>query len=189
MRKLALATAAAMTLPGAAFAHPGHEEVSGLTSGLLHPVTGPDHLLAMVAVGLIAALCGGRMLAAMPATFVGAMLAGAGLGLAGVVLPGVEGWILGSVIVLGLVAVIPSARLPQNLLLAGTALFGMFHGYAHGTEAPAAGSITGYLIGFALATAALHGLGILIGQRVPEKVTRFAGAAIALSGASLAFIG
>lgn len=189
MRKLSLAASAAMILPGAAFAHSGHQEVSGFASGLLHPMTGTDHLLAMIAVGLIAAICGGRLLVAMPVAFVGAMLAGAGLGLAGVVLPGVEIWILGSVIVLGLVAAIPSDRLPHNLLLAGTALFGLFHGYAHGVEAPTAGSVTGYLVGFTLATAALHGIGIVIGRRVPAKVTRFAGAAIAVFGAGLALIG
>ncbi|NPD16741.1 HupE/UreJ family protein [Xinfangfangia sp. D13-10-4-6] len=188
MKRLALA-AAAMTLPGAAFAHPGHTETSGLASGFLHPVTGPDHLLAMLAVGLIAALCGGRMLWALPVTFVGAMLAGAGPGLAGLALPGVEIWILGSVIVLGLLAAIPSTALPHSLLLAGTALFGLFHGYAHGAEAPTTGSLTGYLIGFTLATAALHGIGIMLGQRVSAKIARSAGAAIALAGAGLALIG
>lgn len=188
MKKLAL-TAAAMSLPGAAFAHPGHEQVSTFTSGLLHPVTGVDHLLAMMAVGLIAALVGGRMLWAMPAAFVGAMLAGAGLGLAGVTLPGVETWIIGSVIVLGLVAAMPSRHLPHSLLLVATGLFGLFHGYAHGAEAPVSGSIFGYLIGFTLTTAVLHGIGIAAGQRLPAVVTRGAGAAIALMGAGMVMLG
>lgn len=85
-----LMIAATFFVPGAALAHTGHDEVSGFASGILHPITGADHLLAMLAVGLIAALCGGRMLMAMPLAFVGAMLAGAGLGLGGMALPGVD---------------------------------------------------------------------------------------------------
>lgn len=88
MRKFIMAATAAMILPGAAFAHTGHGDISGFSSGLLHPLSGADHLLAMVAVGLIAALCGGRMLCAMPLAFMGAMLAGASFGLTQLALPG-----------------------------------------------------------------------------------------------------
>ena len=189
MRNFLMIAAAAFTLPGVALAHTGHDEVSGLASGILHPITGADHLLAMLAVGLIAALCGGRMLWATPLTFVGAMLVGAGLGLLGMALPGVESWILASVVLLGLVAAVPRQHLPGSLLLAGTALFGLFHGYAHGAEAPATGSVAGYLIGFALATAALHGLGIVAGRQLPSMAARSAGLAIALSGVGLAALG
>lgn len=189
MRKFTMAATAAMILPGAAFAHTGHGDISGFSSGLLHPLTGADHLLAMVAVGLIAALCGGRMLCAMPLAFMGAMLAGAGFGLAQLALPGVEVWILGSVIVLGLVAAVQSPRLSQALVLAATAVFGMFHGLAHGAEAPVAGSVAGYLIGFTLATAALHGIGMALGHRLPVVVVRGAGAVIALAGTGLAVMG
>lgn len=189
MRNLLTAVIAAISLPGAALAHSGHAQISGFASGLLHPVTGADHLLAMLAVGLIAALCGGRMLWAMPLGFVGAMLVGAGLGLARLQVTGAELWIGGSVIVLGLVAALPSQQMPRQLLLAATALFGLFHGYAHGIEAPAAGSVTGYLIGFTLATALLHGIGIAAGQRLPPLAIRSGGAAIMIAGTGLALIG
>lgn len=188
MKRIAL-TAMATALPGAALAHSGHAEVSGFASGLMHPVLGADHLLAMVAVGLIAAMNGGRMLWAMPLAFVGAMLFGAVVGLAGFAVPGVEFWILGSVIALGLMMAMQSPHVPQGLLLSGTALFGMFHGYAHGAEAPTTGSVAGYLIGFTVATATLHGIGIVIGKRLPTGLTRGAGMLIALIGASLAVIG
>lgn len=189
MKRFAMVASAAMILPCAAFAHSGHADISGFSSGLLHPLGGTDHLLAMVAVGLIGALYGGPMLWAMPLAFIGAMLAGAGLGLAGLSLPGVEMWIIGSVIVLGVVAALHSARLTQGLLLAGTAAFGLFHGVAHGAEAPLAGSLAGYLIGFTLATGALHAIGMVLGQRLPSIAARSAGAAIAIAGTSLAMIG
>jgi urease accessory protein len=189
MRKLAVYFAAMVALTGVANAHEGHEVVSGLSSGLLHPLTGVDHMLAMVATGIIAALCGGRMLWAVPAAFVFAMLVGAGAGLAGLTVPAAEMWIIGSVVVLGLVAAMPSARMPQGLLLAGIGLFGLFHGYAHGLEAPLAGSTAEYLLGFTLATAVLHALGILIGHKLPLAATRAIGAAIAIAGASLALMG
>ncbi len=185
MRKLTIAATFGVALsPGRAFAHAGHEEASSLAAGLLHPVTGLDHLLAMVAVGLIAALSGGRMLWALPLAFVGAMLAGAGAGLMGWTLPGVEPMIAASVVVLGGAAAL-SAASAGPLLLAGAASFGFLHGFAHGLEAPHGGSVFGYLLGFTLATAALHGLGVLIGRQAPALAARAAGGAIALAGIGL----
>ena len=87
-RLAALALPALVLLPQAALAHPGHGEAAGLVHGFLHPVSGADHVLAMVAVGLLAALRGGRALWALPAAFLALMAAGAGLGMAGVEVSG-----------------------------------------------------------------------------------------------------
>ncbi|MCW5719786.1 MAG: HupE/UreJ family protein [Devosia sp.] len=187
MRKFLTLTAAGLVLlPTAVFAHTGHPETSGFASGILHPITGMDHLLAMVAVGLIAAICGGRMLWLMPAAFLGAMLAGAALGLAGLTLPGVETAIVASVIALGVLVLVPARFVPRYGVVALTAIFGLFHGFAHGLEVPQGGSVAGYLFGFVLTTAGLHLAGLLIGRRVPVLAARLVGASIAVVGVSLA---
>ena len=180
---------AALLLPGMALAHPGHDEISGFSHGLLHPMTGADHLLAMIAVGLIAGIWGGRMIWAMPLAFVGAMLGGAFAGLAGLALPGVELWILGSIIVMGIAVFLPTELVPQSALLVGAAVFGLFHGYARGAEAPLGGSLAGYLAGFPLTPMGLHAIGILNGQKLPALVVRGVGLAIALTGIGLASFG
>jgi urease accessory protein len=146
-------------LPGAALAHPGHGDAGGLVAGLQHPLTGLDHVAAMIAVGLWAALKGGRALWLWPAAFVAVMLGGGVLGLAQLPLPHVEAAILASVVVLGLL-VATAADLPLALGALIIGGFAVFHGYAHVAELPAGTGATSYLAGFALATAALHGLGI-----------------------------
>ena|SRR3569833_80600 len=170
-----------------AFAHPGHG-VESFAAGVAHPLTGLDHVAAMVAVGLWASLKGGRALWAWPAAFVGVMLLGGALGMAHVALPLVEPGILASVAVLGLMVTL-AVDLP---VAAGAALIGVFallHGHAHGTEV--AENVTGfeYMAGFALATGALHGVGIglaLTMQRTPLRpLIRAAGAACVLIGAGL----
>ena len=186
------ATVAALVLgPAAALAHPGHGADQGaFASGLLHPLTGLDHLLAMVAVGLWAALSGGRALWALPAAFVVAMLAGFGLGAGGLPLPAVEPVILASVIVVGAL-VAAAARAPVPLAVALVALFGLAHGHAHGTEGPAAGLVA-YAAGFALVTAGLHAAGLGIGLALEtarrEVVVRALGGAAALGGVALVFL-
>ncbi len=159
-------TAAFLMLAGPALAHPGHDHVhaaagSPFLAGLAHPVAGLDHLVAMVAVGLWAAVLGGRALWALPAAFVAAMAVGGGLGSAGVPLPGVEPVILASVIALG-AALALALRPPLALSLAAVAVFGFAHGAAHGLEGPATG-VAGYFAGFVLATAALHLAGLAAG--------------------------
>ena len=168
-----------------ALAHPGHDAAS-LSAGLEHPLSGLDHLLAMLAVGLWASLRGGQAQWAWPASFLVSMIAGYGLGQ---VMPGVgvEPVILASVIVLGgLIAA--DARMPALLAAALIGCFGLAHGYAHGMEAPGAG--LGFPLGFLLATAGLHAVGLLAGLLLKTRppLARLLGAGAALGGVALAVI-
>jgi urease accessory protein len=180
------AAAILVAIPGAALAHPG-PDAGGFAHGVMHPLGGLDHLLAMVAVGLYAALLGGRALWLVPATFVGVMALGGALGAAGYPLPHVETGIALSVIVLGL-AVALRANLPTLAAMALAGLFAIFHGHAHGAEMPADAAAVSYSAGFMLATALLHGAGIAIGLaagRLAERgsrAIRLAGGAVALAG-------
>ncbi len=188
MKRLPLLSAAAVALPTAALAHAGHETGSFL-SGLMHPVGGLDHVLAMVAVGLWAAQTGGRAVWAAPLAFVGAMLAGGAMGMAGIGFPAVEPMILASIVILG-AAVALAARVPLVPALAVIALFGVAHGHAHGAEGPATG-MAAYAAGFALATAALHGAGLALGfglARLAGSV-RLLGLGAAGAGLALAIAG
>jgi urease accessory protein len=171
-----------------ALAHTGHSDVSGLVAGFMHPIGGADHVLAMVTVGLLASLLGGRALWAVPASFVLMMLVGGALGFAGVDIPAVEIGIMTSIVVLGgLVATGRSWTVGTAAALAG--VFAVFHGYAHGVEMPVAASAITYSFGFATATALLHGAGLLAGLMAFGKphVIRFAGGASAAAGLVLAF--
>jgi urease accessory protein len=183
--KLAAVLAVAGLMPVLAQAHPFHGVAQGFTGGLSHPLTGLDHILAMVAVGLWAAQLGGRCRWAIPATFVGLMTVGGALGMAGVPMPGVESGIAASVLVLG-VLIAAAVRLPMFAGMALVGLFAIFHGHAHGTEIPVAASGLSYAAGFVLATIALHacgvGLGMLAQKRATIPALRFAGAAIAVAG-------
>lgn len=181
MRRL-LPLAAALLLPLPALAHPGGDHVHGFAAGLLHPLTGPDHLVAMVAIGIWAGLLGGRLSWLLPAGFLGGMTAGGALGLAGVGLPMVEAGILASVIVLG--ALVGTAgRLPAAVALPMVAAFGLLHGHAHGTEA--IGGAFGYEAGFLLATALLHAAGALAAIRLADGAGRLALRVAGGSGAAL----
>lgn len=160
---IAFAAAATVLLTaGAALAHPGHlgHEALGVAAGLMHPLTGVDHMLAMVAVGLWAALRGGRTLMSWPATFVAAMLVGFGVGGAFGPVSGIEPAVLATVIVLGGLTA-ADARMPDGPGLALIALFGALHGYAHGADT-GGGSLT-FEAGMVAATAALHLVGIGLG--------------------------
>jgi urease accessory protein len=161
---LALAAAA-----GSAAAHPGH--ATSLAEGLAHPFLGLDHLLAMVAVGLWSA----RALPAArrwqgPAVFLGAMMAAALATLGGVTLPGVEAGIAASVLLCGAL-VACATMLPAGAGLALVAVTALFHGLAHGAEAPA-GGFAAFALGFSLATAALHGSGLALAQRLQQLPAR-----------------
>ncbi len=129
-----------------ALAHTGAEHALSFASGFAHPFTGLDHMLAMVAVGLWAGLNGGRALWAWPAAFVGVMLVGGALGMAGLTLPLVESGILASVVVLGLL-VLGAFRLQVAAGAALVALFALLHGHAHGTELSAEGAAVSYSAG------------------------------------------
>jgi urease accessory protein len=175
-------------LPAApALAHPGHA-LDGVGSGLTHPLTGPDHLLAMVAVGAVAALAASRRLAWMtPLAFVVGMLAGGALGLTGVSIPGTETAIALSVVALGVLVATAAKREGLWLpLLVGA--FGVAHGIAHGAEAPSATSPVAYVAGFVAATVVLHAGGAATGwllRRAPA--VRMATGAL-VSGAGLALL-
>lgn len=172
-----------------ALAHTGIGATSSFMAGLSHPLGGLDHVLAMVAVGLWAALRGGKALWVWPSAFVGVMLLGGGLGMAGLQPPLVEPVILASVIVLGLL-VAGAAKLPVG---AGAAIIGVFalsHGLVHGAEMPLAGGALVYALGFAVATAALHGIGIAVAVASRaggwRTAIRTAGALVAAIGAVIA---
>jgi urease accessory protein len=176
---------------GLAHAHTGAEHAVSFAAGFRHPWSGLDHVLAMVAVGLWAGLNGGRALWAWPMAFVGVMALGGALGMGGVALPLVEGGILASVVVLGLL-VLAAARLP---VIAGAALvtvFALLHGHSHGAELPGAAAAATYVAGFATATALLHALGIgiawLAGSERGRLVVRGAGALVAAGGLALALV-
>jgi len=152
---------AAISVPALAHAHPGLH-TAGFTDGAIHPWAGLDHLAAMVAVGLWAVQRGSRALWALPLAFLGAMFGGFLLGANGVSLPAVEPVILASGILLGL-AVCGAVRAPLWASLATCALFGVFHGHAHGTEAGGTASLASYAAGFLAATALLHAIGVRCG--------------------------
>ncbi|CUB04103.1 HupE/UreJ family protein [Marinomonas fungiae] len=169
----------------AVFAHAGHEHTSSFMSGFLHPMGGLDHLLAMIAVGLWAASMGGRALWTVPMAFVAMMLLGGGAAMAGLEVPFVEQGILLSVMVLG-VLVLGAKRLPVAACAAIAGGFAVFHGVAHGMEMPANGTAAQYALGFAVATTALHLVGLGFGQLMARigtpLVTRLSGSAIAVLG-------
>jgi len=171
-----------------ALAHIGVGHTHSFAAGFAHPLGGLDHMLAMVTVGLWGVLAGGRALWAWPAAFVGAMLAGFVAASAGLDLPFVEPAILASSIALGLLVLL-AVKAPLWAGAAIVASFALFHGHAHGTEAVGA-SLIPYAVGFAIATAALHGSGILLGLSVDGRLGRLAlrgaGAAAGLGGVALA---
>jgi urease accessory protein len=188
MRRALLATALVLA-PTLAFAHPGLPgHTHDLASGFVHPFSGLDHVLAMVAVGLFAAQLGGRALWLVPASFV-AMMAAAGLaGMNGVALPLTETGIALSIVVLG-AAVALRLALPVAAAMALVGFFAIFHGYAHGLETPETASGLLYGAGFIAATAALHGIGVGIGLALGRfegafgrNLTRLAGSAAAVIG-------
>ncbi|MGA8055859.1 MAG: HupE/UreJ family protein [Burkholderiales bacterium] len=149
-------------LASPAFAHVQTGQATGFLAGLLHPVSGLDHVLAMVAVGLWGAQLGAPAIWLLPVTFPLVMALGGFLGLLGVPLPGVEVGIAASAILLG-AAVMTERRLPLYAAAALVGLFAVFHGHAHGTELPPGQSGLLYSMGFVVATGCLHAIGIAIG--------------------------
>ena len=177
-----------LAVPLTAAAHTFGIHGAGFMQGILHPLSGFDHLLAMVAVGLWASQLGGRALWAVPSAFVGAMVFGGVLGMTGYALPFTETAIVLSVLTLGLMISF-AVRVPTavGMLLVGG--FAVFHGHAHGMELPQAASEVGYALGFVITTAALHIVGILAGlglSRIDSRVVvRGSGIAIAMTGLAL----
>lgn len=186
-----LPAALLLLVPAAAQAHTGGPVSVGFWPGFWHPFSGLDHVLAMVAVGLLAAQLGGRALWLVPLSFVSVMAIGGLLGTTGFPLPFVELAIASSVLVLGLTIALglrPAVASAMGLVGA----FAIFHGFAHGAEMPAAATALAYGTGFVVATALLHaagiGAGLAIGAvpgRTRSSVSRMAGGAIAVAGAVL----
>jgi urease accessory protein len=172
-----------------AYAHVGVGTTSSFTAGFMHPLSGLDHMTVMIAVGLWAALKGGKAIWVWPAAFVCVMLVGGALGMLHMPLPFVEPGILASVVALGLLAAL-AVDLPVSAGVAIIALFALFHGHAHGTEVPENAGGLDYMAGFAIATALLHANGIAAGLGLGTRfrgLARAAGAACAAVGAGLVF--
>jgi len=182
MRRLALLS---VLVAAPALAHEQSGQAAGFVTGLLHPISGLDHILAMVAVGLWGAQLGLPAIWVLPVTFPMMMAVGGFLGLIGVPIPGVEIGIALSALALG-VMVAGAFRPPlwAAMLLVGA--FAIFHGHAHGTELPPGQSGLTYSIGFVVATGCLHGVGITIGllDRWPwgKVALRGAGTVVAVGG-------
>lgn len=174
-----------LSLPATALAHTGGATHSFL-AGALHPLSGLDHLLAMLAVGLLAGCSAGRLRWALPATFVTAMIVGAAIGASGIKVPLIEVGIALSLVAFGAALVLKQTfRAP--ILVAMAAGFALFHGHAHGTEMSADLSTALYGLGFILATALLHAFGVLLATRmllpVPQPtLARWSGSAITAVG-------
>jgi urease accessory protein len=156
--------------------------------GLTHPVLGPDHLLAMLAVGIVSVQIGGRAIWTVPATFVGVMGLGGVIGLLSDALPlgVIEIGIALSVLALG-TAIAAATRLPVGAAMLGVAFFALFHGYAHGVETPTIAGPVRYALGFMTGTALIHLTGVLFGDiarryRAGPPALRVTGVAMALVG-------
>ena len=181
----ALATALCLAaLP--ALAHTGGGE-GGLASGFRHPISGLDHVVAMVAVGLWGAILGAPALWMLPVAFPVAMAFAGALGVIGIPLPLVEQGIALSSIVLGGM-VLFAQRPPLAVALAVVAVFALFHGHAHGTELPEAANPVAFAVGFVVATGLLHltgiGIGYLTKWPAGMVAVRASGGMIALAGAA-----
>ncbi|WLR93258.1 HupE/UreJ family protein [Shinella zoogloeoides] len=188
MKRLILTLLLTGAAASPAFAHLDPAAHGSLSAGFSHPLTGADHLLAMVAVGLWASLIGGRALWAVPAAFVAAMSAGFLAALGGLGLPLIEPAIAASVVVIGLLALV-ALQVPTAVGMAVVGFFALFHGYAHGLELGGANGL-GFMAGFVAATALLHGAGVALGLgisavgggRAGRIAARLAGGLTALGG-------
>ena len=171
---------------GPAWAHDESGLAGGFISGVKHPVLGIDHLLAMFSVGLWGAFLGRPLIVALPVLFPAVMVVGGLLGIAGAPMAPVEIGIALSVVLLG-IAIAAAYRAPVWLACVLVGVFGLFHGYAHGQELPAAADPAAYGLGFVLATGALHLAGVGVGLASERPAGRVAaralGAAIAAAGA------
>lgn len=159
---------------------------NGFSSGATHPLSGPDHLLAMVAVGILSTQIGKKAIWKVPAAFVAFMVIGGMLAISGMRLPIVEQGIALSVLALG-IAIAVSRTVPIGWAFAAVALFAVFHGHAHGEEMPLIANPAVYAIGFIVSTALLHISGVLLGQlafkrRATRALLRYAGAGMGALG-------
>ena len=175
-----------LLLPAMARAHAGGAD-AGLAGALMHPVSGLDHLLAMISVGVVSVQLGSANVWRIPATFICAMAAGTALGIAQWLLPHVELGIAASVLVLGLGIVVARRHVPAWPIIAMVLIFGACHGYAHGLEIPGSANPALFTLGLLISTSALHVCGVLVGQLTTRQSwlgrgIRLAGGVVAASG-------
>ncbi len=181
-----LAASPALALAStAAYAHTGEGVSGGFVGGFTHPIFGPDHVVAMVAVGLWGAFLGAPAIWLLPVVFPLVMAFGGAAGILGLPLPGVEIAIAVSAIVLGAMVAL-AARPPLVFAALIVGAFAIFHGHAHGAELPPGADAVAFSVGFVVATGSLHLTGIAFGllTRWPagRLAVRAAGGAIALAG-------
>jgi urease accessory protein len=173
-----------------ALAHSGKELAGGFLGGFTHPLFGPDHLIAMVAVGLWGAFLGPPAVWLLPVIFPLVMACGGVVGIVGVPIPFVEFGIAASAVVLGLMVAL-AARPPLVVAAILVGAFAVFHGHAHGAELPRGADAVAYSLGFVIATGLLHLAGVAIGLLAwwpsGRVAVRLAGSAIAVAG--LVFLG
>ena len=172
--------------PAVAGAHAGGSD-TGLVNGLMHPVFGLDHLLAMISVGVVSAQLGGQSIWRIPAAFVGAMTVGGALGILHFTLSHAELGIAASVLVLGMGIVLAHRHMSPWPITALVLLFGVLHGHAHGLEIPKSVSPALYTLGFLISTSVLHIFGVLIGELATMQAwlwrgLRFTGGVMTASG-------
>ncbi|TDT37015.1 urease accessory protein [Halospina denitrificans] len=181
-----LVAAALMLTTSTAMAHTGHGE-GGFTSGLLHPMLGLDHLLAMAAIGFWSVRQNTLMKNATPAFVLGGMVLGAGLAWGGLALPGVETGIGVSVLVAGIL-IASFARMSTSVGGTLVVAFMLFHGYAHGVEIPGSATVAAYLAGFATTTLAISLAGRALGAlmlKADNRLSQGLGGSVAAAGALL----
>ncbi len=184
-RYATLGAALLALVPAVALAHQETGQITGFLSGFEHPISGLDHVLAMIAVGLWGAVLGPPAIWVLPVAFPMMMAVGGLLGLLGIPLPGVEIGIAISALVLGAM-VLAELRPPLWLAAVVVGFFAIFHGHAHGRELPEGTSALLYSFGFVVATGLLHAVGILLGEahRWPRgrQAVRVGGGGVALAG-------
>jgi urease accessory protein len=161
--------AALLLVSPSLYAHTGGHIDHSLLSGLLHPLTGIDHLLVLLAVGLIAAKQGGKAVFAFPAVFLALMAAGAVLNALAVQIPFVESLIALSLVAFGLL-VSSSQKYHSKLLFMGLSFFAVFHGYAHAAEIPADAGALLYFAALMLMSLAICASGCVIGMRAGKRI-------------------
>ena len=189
-RNLALLAALLLLAVTDVSAHSAEGLAGGFLSGLMHPVLGPDHVIAMVAVGLWGAFLGKPAIWLLPIVFPMVMAFGGALGVAGIPVPAVETGIAVSAIVLGAMVAF-AARPPIWVAAVIVGAFAIFHGHAHGTELPGAANPLAYSLGFVIATGLLHLCGIAFGALAHwpagKVAVRAGGGFIALGGFAFLF--
>ena len=180
-----------MTLGGASTPACAHNATgdAGLTAGFMHPLTGPDHLLAMVAVGMVSVVLGRAAVWQVPAAFLAAMVVGATAGFLGLRVPYGELAVAASVLLLGLALMIPSLTQWRAAVYAGVGLFGLSHGHAHGVELPGSAAPLPFSFGFLIASLFLHVCGLFAAEFLSERpwqiqLRQLIGGVIAAAGAS-----